>query len=220
MGSNVASMTNPSVALVVVDVQVDFCPGGALAVPQGNCVLEPINRLLHIATENHRPVVATRDWHPEESSHFTSGGGRWPPHCVADSKGAAFHPDLRLPAHTIIVSKGLQPNENGYSAFDGIDDKQLPLLTVLNAQSIEDVVVCGLATDYCVRATVLDALRSGFSAFVVLDAIAPVNLNGTDGDEAAREMQDAGAYMLDTEAAQTCLINGNGDHRRLRDCLR
>ena len=125
-----------------------------------------------------------------------------------------------LPAHTIIVSKGLQPNENGYSAFDGIDDKQLPLLTVLNAQSIEDVVVCGLATDYCVRATVLDALRSGFSAFVVLDAIAPVNLNETDGDEAAREMQDAGAYMLDTEAAQTCLINGNGDHRRLGDCLR
>ncbi|HIC56058.1 MAG TPA: isochorismatase family protein, partial [Acidobacteria bacterium] len=110
--------------------------------------------------------------------------------------------------------------ENGYSAFDGIDDKQLPLLTVLNAQSIKDVLVCGLATDYCVRATVLDALRSGFSTFVIVDAIAPVNLNETDGEEATREMQDAGAYMLDTEAAQTCLINGNGDHRRLGDCLR
>ena len=199
---------------MVVDVQIDFCPGGALAVPQGNCVLEPINRLLHIATQNHRPVVATRDWHPQQSSHFTSGGGRWPPHCVADSQGAAFHPDLLLPAHTIIVSKGLQPNENGYSAFDGVDDKQLSLLKVLTAHSIEDVVVCGLATDYCVRATVLDAMRSGFSAFVVLDAIAPVNLNDTDGEEAAREMQDAGAHMVDTAAAQRFLLRDNGNHRR------
>jgi nicotinamidase/pyrazinamidase len=200
---------------VVVDVQVDFCPGGALAVPQGNCVLAPINRLLHIATENHRPVIATRDWHPQESSHFTSGGGRWPPHCVADSKGAAFHPDLVLPAHTIIVSKGLQPNENGYSAFDGIDDKQLSLLNVLSAHSIDNVVVCGLATDYCVRATVLDAMRSGFSAFVVVDAIAPVNLNKTDGEEAAREMQGAGAHMVDTMAAQRFLSKENGNHHRL-----
>ncbi len=200
---------------MVVDVQVDFCPGGALAVPQGNCVLEPINRLLHIATENHRPVIATRDWHPQESSHFTSGGGRWPPHCVADSKGAAFHPDLVLPAHTIIVSKGLQPNENGYSAFDGIDDKQLSLLNVLSAHSINNVVVCGLATDYCVRATVLDAMRSGFSAFVVVDAIAPVNLNKTDGEEATREMQGAGAHMVDTMAAQRFLSKENGNHHRL-----
>ena len=200
---------------MVVDVQVDFCPGGALAVPQGNCVLEPINRLLHIATENHRPVIATRDWHPQESSHFTSGGGRWPPHCVADSKGAAFHPDLVLPAHTIIVSKGLQPNENGYSAFDGIDDKQLSLLNVLSAHSIDNVVVCGLATDYCVRATVLDAMRSGFSAFVVVDAIAPVNLNKTDGEEATREMQGAGAHMVDTMAAQRFLSKENGNHHRL-----
>ncbi|MEO1995434.1 MAG: isochorismatase family protein [Planctomycetaceae bacterium] len=208
-------MTNPSVALVVVDVQVDFCPGGVLAVPQGTRVIEPINRLLHIATQNHRPVIATRDWHPRQSSHFTSGGGRWPPHGVADSKGAAFHPDLLLPAHTIIVSKGLQPDENGYSAFDGVDDKQATLLTVLNAHAIKDVLVCGLATDYCVLATVLDAMRSGFSAFVVLDAIAPVNLNDTDGEEAAREMQDAGAHMMDTAAAQSFLLRDNGNHRRL-----
>jgi nicotinamidase/pyrazinamidase len=207
-------MANPSVALVVVDVQFDFCPGGALAVPQGNRVLEPINRLLHLATMNHRPIVATRDWHPQTSSHFTSGGGRWPPHCVADSKGAAFHQDLLLPAHTIVVSKGLQPNENGYSAFDGIDDKQTSLLNILTAHSIEGVVVCGLATDYCVRATVLDARRFGFSTFVVVDAIEPVNLNDTDGDEAEREMQDAGAQLVGSSTVQRLFVQDDGSHRR------
>ena len=163
---------------------------------------------------NHRHIVATRDWHPQTSSHFTSGGGRWPPHCVADSKGAAFHQDLLLPAHTIVVSKGLQLNENGYSAFDGIDDKQTLLLNILTAHSIEGVVVCGLATDYCVRATVLDARRFGFSTFVVVDAIEPVNLNDTDGDEAEREMQDAGAQLVDSSTVQRLFVQDDGSHRR------
>ena len=119
-----------------------------------------------------------------------------------------------MPAHTIVVSKGLQPNENGYSAFDGIDDKQTSLLNILTAHSIEGVVVCGLATDYCVRATVLDARRFGFSTFVVVDAIEPVNLNDTDGDEAEREMQDAGAQLVDSSTVQRLFVQEDGSHRR------
>ena len=199
-------MANSSVALVVVDVQVDFCPGGALPVPHGDKVIRPINRLLQTAEANHRLIIATRDWHPPESSHFTNGGGDWPPHCVAASKGARFHPTLELPSTALIVSKGLLPGEDGYSAFDGTDNNRCSFLELLKAHSIEAVVFCGLATDYCVRATVLDAIQAGFSAFVVLGATAPVNLKQTDGTEAAREMQAAGADVLSTEAAQHFLM--------------
>ena len=172
-------MPDSSIALVVVDVQVDFCPGGALPVPQGDKVVRPINTLLQAADAHNRLVVLTRDWHPQESTHFATGGGIWPPH---------------------------SPGEDGYSAFDGVDDDQRPLLNILNAHATETVLVCGLATDYCVLATVLDALRSGLTAIVALDATAPVNLKTTDGAESEERMKAAGAYVVSTEAAKRFLM--------------
>ena len=199
-------MPDSSIALVVVDVQVDFCPGGALPVPHGDKVVRPINTLLHTADAHNRLVVLTRDWHPQASTHFSTGGGVWPPHCIAGSDGARFHPDLQLPSPANIVSKGAQPDEDGYSAFDGVDDERRSLLNILKAHSTETVLVCGLATDYCVLATVLDAMRSGFTAIVALDATAPVNLKTTDGAEAEDRMKAAGASVVSTEAAQRLLM--------------
>ena len=199
-------MADSSIALVVVDVQVDFCPGGALPVPHGDKVVRPINTLLHTADAHTRLVVLTRDWHPQASTHFSTGGGAWPPHCIAGSDGARFHPDLQLPSPANIVSKGAQPDEDGYSAFDGVDDERRSLLNILKAHSTETVLVCGLATDYCVLATVLDAMRSGFTVIVALDATAPVNLKTTDGAEAEDRMKAAGASVVSTEAAQRLLM--------------
>ena len=199
-------MADSSIALVVVDVQVDFCPGGALPVPQGDKVVRPINTLLQAADAHNRLVVLTRDWHPQESTHFATGGGIWPPHCIAGSDGARFHPDLRLPSPANIVSKGIQPGEEGYTAFDGVNDDQRALLNIRKAHATETVLVCGLATDYCVLATVLDAIRSGFAAIVALDATAPVNLKTTDGTEAEDRMRAAGAYVVSPEEAQRLLM--------------
>ena len=199
-------MADSSIALVVVDVQVDFCPGGALPVPHGDKVVRPINTLLHTADAHNRLVVLTRDWHPQASTHFSTGGGDWPPHCIAGSDGARFHPDLQLPSPANIVSNGAQPDEDGYSAFDGVDDERRSLLNILKAHSTETVLVCGLATDYCVLATVLDAMRSGFTAIVALDATAPVNLKTPDGAESEKRMKAAGAYVVSTEAAQRLLM--------------
>ena len=199
-------MPDSSIALVVVDVQVDLCPGGAPPVPHGDKVVRPINTLLHTADAHNRLVVLTRDWHPQASTHFSTGGGVWPPHCIAGSDGARFHPDLQLPSPANIVSKGAQPDEDGYSAFDGVDDERRSLLNILKAHSTETVLVCGLATDYCVLATVLDAMRTGFTAIVALDATAPVNLKTTDGAEAEDRMKAAGASVVSTEAAQRLLM--------------
>ena len=200
-------MPDSSIALVVVDVQVDFCPGGALPVPHGDKVVRPINSLLHTADAHGRRVVLTRDWHPQESTHFATGGGLWPPHCIAGSDGARFHPELRLPSSANIVSKGIEPGVDGYSAFDGADDDRRSLLNILKAHSTETVLVCGLATDYCVLATVLDAMRSGLATVVALDATAPVNLKPTDGAEAEDMMKAAGAHVVSTEAAQRLLMS-------------
>ena len=199
-------MPDSSIALVVVDVQVDFCPGGSLPIPHGDKVVRPINSLLCTADAHNRLVVLTRDWPPQRSAHFATNGGVWPPHCIAGSDGARFHPDLRLPSPANIVSKGVQPGEDGYSGFDGLDDNRRSLLDILKAHSTESVLVCGLATDYCVLATVLDAIRSGFAAIVALDATAPVNLKTTDGTEAEDRMRAAGAYVVSTEEAQRLLM--------------
>ena len=127
--------------------------------------------------------------------------------CIRDrSDGARFHPDLRLPSPANIVSKGIQPGEDGYSAFDGVNDDQRSLLNILKAHATETVLVCGLATDYCVLATVLDAMRFGLTAIVAMDATAPVNLKTTDGAESEKRMKAAGAYVVSTEAAKRFLM--------------
>lgn len=186
-------------ALLVVDVQNDFCAGGTLAVPDGDRVVEPINRLMTSYALAGIPVFASRDWHPAASRHFTDHGGPWPVHCVADTPGAAFHPGLHLPVDTLIVSKGQALDTDGYSAFEGTLPNGTRLGEALAGGGVRGLVVCGLATDYCVRASVLDALRHGLGVEVVSDAIAAVDPAG--GESAAGEMRNAGATLMTVDAA-------------------
>jgi nicotinamidase/pyrazinamidase len=180
-------------ALLVVDVQNDFCPGGALAVPEGDHVIPVINRLASRVSALGFPVYASRDWHPANSRHFAVNGGAWPVHCVAGTSGARLHPDLDLPPGTLIITKGVGPEEDGYSDFDGNIAGRGSLLADLRARGITELIVGGLATEYCVRATVLDARRAGFDVVVVTDGIRAIDQAPGDGQRALDEMVAAGA---------------------------
>ena len=183
-------------ALLVVDVQNDFCAGGALAVPHGDRVVDPINRLMAAYAAAHAAIFASRDWHPPGSSHFIDQGGQWPVHCVADTPGAAFHPQLVFPDGAAVVSKGQAPDSDGYSAFDGTLPAGETLDAALRQRNASHLTVCGLATDYCVRASVLNARTRGLGVSVVREAIAAVNLKPGDETEAIDEMRAAGADIV------------------------
>jgi nicotinamidase/pyrazinamidase len=187
-------------ALLIVDVQNDFCPGGALGVRHGDRVVPVVNALAARFAELGRPVLASRDWHPRETLHFVSGGGPWPEHCVAGSSGAAFHPDLRLPPGTILLNKGEEPDAHGYSAYEGRTLTGEPLGAVLERAGVGRLVVVGLATDYCVRQTVLDARRQGLEVVVVSDAVLGVDVEAGDSARALEEMAAAGAAILPASA--------------------
>lgn len=180
-------------ALIVVDIQNDFCAGGSLAVPDGDAVVPVLNEYMTRAADAGIPIFATRDWHPPVTTHFVTQGGSWPPHCVQGTHGAEFHPDLRLPPGTVVVSTGMGPEDQGYSGFDGVLPDGQSLAEALRARGVEHVYVGGLATDYCVRATVLDALEDGFAASLLVDASRAVDVNPGDGERAANEMLAAGA---------------------------
>lgn len=182
-------------ALVVVDLQNDFCPGGALGVRGGDAIVPVVNRYLERFANAGAPVFLTRDWHPPVTRHFKAFGGVWPPHCVRDTRGAAFHPGLAAPAEAVIVSKGMDPDQDAYSAFQAEDPSARPFVAVLAERGVRRLYVGGLATDYCVRATALDALRGGFEVVLLTDAIAAVDLEPGDGARAIDEMQGAGARM-------------------------
>jgi nicotinamidase/pyrazinamidase len=181
-----------SPALLIVDVQNDFCPGGALAVPHGDRVIPVLNRLAARASALGLPVYASRDWHPPNTTHFAANGGKWPVHCVAGTEGARLHPDLLLPPGALIVTKGTSTKDDGYSAFEGSIAGRGSLLADLRARGIDEVVIGGLATDYCVKASALDARRHGLGATVVSDAIGAVDLTPGDGARALEEMEAAG----------------------------
>jgi nicotinamidase/pyrazinamidase len=183
-------------ALVVVDVQNDFCPGGALAVPGGDAVVAPLNDYIARFRAAAGAVFASRDWHPTKTRHFKSEGGVWPPHCVQGTPGAAFHGDLALPPDAVIVSKGMDPEEDAYSCFQAEDASGMPFAAALGERGVGRLYVGGLATDYCIRATVLDALREGFEVLVLADAIRAVDLQAGDGARAIEEMQQAGARLI------------------------
>ena len=185
----------PKQALIVVDVQNDFCPGGKLAVPHGDEVVGPLNKLIDDFLERGLPVYKSRDWHPPTTKHFAAYGGAWPAHCVQDTKGAEFHPALRDDPRITVISKGLGDTDC-YSAFDETD-----LAAKLHAQGVEEVVVGGLATDYCVKNTVLDALKNGFKVKARKDAIRAVELQSGDGDRAIEEMRAAGAEIVPADSA-------------------
>lgn len=186
----------PESALLLVDVQNDFCPGGSLAVPEGDRVVPVLNQWTHAFVAAGRPVFASRDWHPADSVHFAAGGGPWPPHCVQASQGADFHSDLHLPDAVEVVSKGMDPAESGgYSAFEAIDAAGATLEERLRQAGVRHLYVGGLATDYCVRASVLDARRAGLAVTVIGDAVRGVEVNPGDSARALEEMKAAGATI-------------------------
>lgn len=178
-------------ALIIVDVQNDFCPGGALAVPEGDQVVPVLNDYIRLFQEKRAPIYATRDWHPADHISFKEQGGIWPPHCVQGTDGAAFHPALTLPDDAAIISKGSDSKEEAYSGFQGTG-----LGARLKRQGIRRLFIGGLATDYCVKSTVLDALGEGFETVLLRDAAKGVEVKTGDTERALSEMEEAGAYSV------------------------
>lgn len=179
----------PGDALLIVDVQVDFCPGGALPVPQGDRVVPVINGWIKKAREAQVPVYASRDWHPKRHISFKEEGGPWPPHCLQDSPGAAFHPELQLPEDTILITKGTRFDQDQYSAFD-----QTGLAYHFKKMGTKRVWVCGLALDVCVKATALQALQEGFEVFVMKEASQALSPEG--GKQALLEVEQKGGKIV------------------------
>ena len=171
-------------ALVIVDLQNDFCPGGSLAVPGGDEIIPVVNTAMSFF----ETVLATKDWHPKNHVSFKDRGGPWPSHCVQGSKGADFHPDLKLPYGSTVISKGFLPDQDAYSGFQGTD-----LEARLRERGIKRTFAGGLATDYCVKHTVLDGLKQGFKVVLLEDAVRGVNLDPDDSNRAIEEMSRAGA---------------------------
>ncbi|MGB3112129.1 MAG: nicotinamidase [Candidatus Omnitrophota bacterium] len=183
-------------ALLVVDVQNDFCPGGALPVTDGDKTVPVLNKYIKIFSKKKLPVFASRDWHPRTTKHFKKYGGKWPSHCVQRTKGARFRPALKLPKNVIIISKGMDPGRDGYSAFHAASRGKKPFLDLLKKLGIEELYIGGLATDYCVKWSVLDALRSGFSVKLLTDAIKGVNVKPKDSEKSAALMVRRGARKV------------------------
>ena len=177
-------------ALIVVDVQNDFLPGGALAVNEGDAVVPVINECIRHFTAKELPIFATGDWHPADHCSFVENGGQWPKHCVADSPGAQFAENLELPDDVSIVHKGTDIDKEAYSGFQGTD-----LAEQLHAHGVKRVFVGGLATDYCVLNTVIDALAKGFNVVLLTHAIRAVDLDPGDGNRAILSMRERGAKM-------------------------
>lgn len=178
-------------ALILVDVQNDFLPGGALAVPRGDEVVPVLNRYLALFRRYGLPVYASRDWHPIRHCSFTAQGGPWPPHCVAGSDGAAFSADLALGDTASVVSKAEREDEDAYSAFQNTG-----LARSLRQHGVRRVLVGGLATDYCVLKTIADALKEHFNVLLLIDAVRAVDVHPGDGDAAIASMLAAGAVPV------------------------
>jgi nicotinamidase/pyrazinamidase len=193
-GKKGAAMEKGS-ALLIEDVQNDFCSGGNLAVPGGDEVVPVLNRYIELFLEKGLPVFASRDWHPEGSGHFSAFGGIWPVHCVQGSEGARFHPDLRLPDDALVISKGMDPAEDGFSTFEACCEKGKSFSESLVERGIHHIFIGGLATDYCVKYTVLEGLKKGFSVTLLIDAVRGVDLKPGDSESAIREMVLAGAAV-------------------------
>ena len=181
----------PGDALLVIDMQLDFLPGGTLGVPDGDQVIAPINRLMQLFRTRGLPVFASRDWHPENHCSFAARGGPWPPHCVAGTEGAEFSPQLDLPPDALVVSKADSADVDAYSAF-----KDTGLAAQLRERGVRRVVVGGLATDYCVLNTVIDARDNGFEVIVVPEAMCAVDGAAGDGERALARMAELGARAV------------------------
>ncbi len=183
-------------ALLVVDVQRDFCTGGALPVRHGEAVVPRLNAVTDAFTRSGLPVFFTRDWHPPRHVSFLERGGPWPPHCIQGTRGAEFYPGLSVPPSATVVSKGYDPDEEAYSGFQGTD-----LAQMLKGASAGEVFIGGLATDYCVKETCLDALKAGFAADVIEDCVMAVDLEPGDGRRALEAVSKSGARLVSSQEA-------------------
>lgn len=174
--------------LLVVDAQKDFCPGGALGVMDGNKIMPRINKLI----QGFDHVIASRDWHPEDTIHFE----KWPPHCIRETEGAEFHDELSVRKFKKIFNKGTGNKDDGYSAFEATNEN---LHEYLQENNVNELYLAGLTTEYCIKQTALDAIRLGYKTFVFKDAIAPVDMNPGDAEAALEEIQDKGVVLLSTK---------------------
>jgi len=181
-------------ALIIVDVQNDFLPGGNLAVPHGDEVVPAMNSYVRAFEKSELPIFATRDWHPSDHCSFKAQGGIWPPHCVQGSQGAEFASDLQLPEGAVIISTATEPEKEAYSGFGGT-----ALHDRLQALNIERLFIGGLATDYCVLSTVKDALSLGYEVYLLEDASRAVNVNPHDEQKAIAEMVNLGAIPMNAD---------------------
>jgi nicotinamidase/pyrazinamidase len=177
-------------ALIVTDIQNDFLSGGALPVPEGNKIIPILNEYIRLFTTMHAKIYATRDWHPPNHMSFQAQGGPWPAHCIQDTEGAKFHPDLNLPADVTVISKAMAPNRENYSSFD-----DTVLVDDLRINGIARLFVGGLATDYCVKNTVLDGLAFGFEVVLLSDAARGINVKLGDVEKAVEAMTLRGAEI-------------------------
>jgi nicotinamidase/pyrazinamidase len=184
-----------SSALVLVDIQNDFCPGGALAVAEGDRIVEVVNRLV----PEFQLIISTQDWHPADHISFKAQGGPWPPHCVRGTTGAELHAALDQSGIGYYFRKASSPDKDAYSEFEGTDDEGRTLDHVLKSHDIARIYVVGLATDYCVKATVLDGVKLGYDVCVVTDAVRAVNVAPDDGEKALEEMASAGAHLVTSD---------------------
>lgn len=176
--------------LLITDIQIDFLPGGALPVTGGNEIIPAINNYIDRFKAGKAHIIASRDWHPANHMSFNTQGGPWPPHCIQNTEGAQFSPNLKLPTQTVVISKAVDPNREAYSVFDGTN-----LFDELRKRGINRLFICGLATDYCVVNTVLDARKLGFETVVLMNAILGINVEPGDVDRAVDAMIESGAQQ-------------------------
>jgi nicotinamidase/pyrazinamidase len=180
-------------ALIVIDVQHDFCEGGVLAARDTNSLISPLNFFIELCRTKSIPLFFTRDWHPANHQSFKNNGGPWPIHCVQGSWGAAFPKNLLIPEGATIIDKETKPDQVSYSDFQstGLGEK-------LKELNIKEIAVCGIATEYCVKAGTLDGLKLGFRAVVLTDLIRPIEVKDGDATAALNEMKDAGAILMES----------------------
>jgi nicotinamidase/pyrazinamidase len=183
----------PKKALLVVDVQNDFCSGGALGIPEGDKIIPALNKYVKLFFRKGLPIFASRDWHPKKTKHFKKYGGVWPPHCVRGTTGARFHPKLKLSKSSIMLFKGMDPKKDSYSVFQAFDKKDARFIKVLRNMGIKEIYIGGLATDYCVKWTAQDALKRGFKVRVLTDAVKGVDLKAGDSEKAIKRIVKRGA---------------------------
>ncbi len=193
-------------AILIVDVQKDFLPGGSLGVPDADKILPFINAYIRIFSNKGLKCYFTRDWHPKDHCSFKDYGGLWPEHCVQESEGANFADDLIIPDNAVIISKATSKDKDAYSGFDNTE-----LDKILKQHGIERLFIGGLATDYCVKATVLDAISKGYDVFLLLDAIKAVNLDPNDEQNALSEMKEKGAVFIDISSLSDDIVDSRGN---------